>query len=36
VLERSKWWFRGSSQGIQKLEMDMVECMDDQNPNFVK
>jgi hypothetical protein len=36
VLERSKWWFRGSSHGIQKLEMDMVECMHDQNPNFVK
>jgi hypothetical protein len=27
VLERSKWWVRGNSHGIQKLEMDMVECM---------
>jgi hypothetical protein len=27
VLEGSKWWFRGNSHGIQKLEMDMVECM---------
>jgi hypothetical protein len=36
VLERSKWWFRGSSHGIQNLELDMVECMHNKNPNFVK